>query len=349
MLSLERAEGRGRVGRDRHGRRRVHRHAGPAHGKTAPRGVLLRGDGRRASGRGLQLPARARHGDGSDPGLRDRELGAGIRGLRDEAGSRHAPPHSVARGDRARPLRRPLARRDARPTLSAAGAESADGSSRSARLHADDGLGARVLSPARELRGGLGAALRRPHAVRSVHPRLPHPRHDLRRGSDPPDPQRHARRRHQGGDLEGRGVAGPARDQLPLRGRTDDGGQPRDLQERREGDREPERLLDHLHGEAVRVVDRELVPHPRVALPRRRAGLPRRPGALRPLPRRDDRVLRGARDLPRADDQLVQALRGGELGADDARVGAGQPHVRVPARRARSSRSASRRASRAAT
>ena len=155
-----------------------------------------------------------------------------------------------------------------------------------ARLHADDGLRARVLSPARDLRGGVGAALRGPHAVGSVHPRLPHPRHDLRRGSHPPDPQRHARRGDQGGDLEGRGVAGPARDQLPLRRRADDGRQPRDLQERREGDRERERLLDHVHGEAVRVVDRELVPHPRVALPRRRAGVPRRPGALRPLPRR---------------------------------------------------------------
>ncbi len=61
-----RAAGRGRGGRDRHGRRRVHRHAGPAHGKAAPRGVLLRGDGGRAPGRGLQLPARARHGDGPD-------------------------------------------------------------------------------------------------------------------------------------------------------------------------------------------------------------------------------------------------------------------------------------------
>ena len=59
-----------------------------------------------------------------------------------------------------------------------------------------------------------------------------------------------------------------------------------DLQERREGDREPERLLDHVHGEAVRVVDRQLVPHPRVALPRRRACVPRRSSALRPLPRR---------------------------------------------------------------
>ena len=74
-----------------------------------------------------------------------------------------------------------------------------------------------------------------------------------------------------------------------------------------------------------------------------------RPGALRPLPRRDDRVLRGARDLPRADDQLVQALRGWKLGADDARVGTGQPHLRVPARRPRRVASGSRRESRAAT
>ena len=106
-----RAEGRGRGRRDRHGRRRVHRHAGPAHGKAPSRGVLLRGDGGRAPGRRLQLPPRARHGDGPDPGLRDRELGAWLRRLRDEAGSRDAAPDSVARGDRSRPLRRPLARR----------------------------------------------------------------------------------------------------------------------------------------------------------------------------------------------------------------------------------------------
>ena len=41
----------------------------------------------------------------------------------------------------------------------------------------------------------------------------------------------------QGRDVEGRGVAGPAGDQLPLRRRADDGGQPRDLQERGQGDR----------------------------------------------------------------------------------------------------------------
>ena len=34
-----------------------------------------------------------------------------------------------------------------------------------------------------------------PDAVGAVHPRLPHPRHDLRRGVPAPDPERHAGRR----------------------------------------------------------------------------------------------------------------------------------------------------------
>ena len=49
-----------------------------------------------------------------------------------------------------------------------------------------------------------------------------------------------------------------------------------DLQERRQGDRVPPRLLADVHGEAVRGLDRELVPHPLVALSRRRAGVRRR-------------------------------------------------------------------------
>ena len=51
------------------------------------------------------------------------------------------------------------------------------------------------------------------------------------------DAKRDARRGDQGRDLEGRGVAGAAGDQLPLRRRADDGRQPRRLQERRQGDR----------------------------------------------------------------------------------------------------------------
>ena len=44
---------------------------------------------------------------------------------------------------------------------------------------------------------------------------------------------------------------------------------------------------------------------------------------------------RRPRHVLRADDQLVQALRGRQLGADDARLGLRQPHLRVPDRRPR--------------
>ena len=67
----------------------------------------------------------------------------------------------------------------------------------------------------------------------------------------------------------------------------------------------------------------------------RRAGISRRRGALRTVPGGPDRVREGARGLLRADDQLVQALRGRELGADHARLGPRQPHVRLPHRRPR--------------
>ena len=61
----------------------------------------------------------------------------------------------------------------------------------------------------------------------------------------------------------------------------------------------------------------------------------RRVRPLQAVPRRPDRVRVGARDLLRADDQLVQAFRRRQLGADDARLGARQPDVRLPDRRPR--------------
>ena len=107
-----------------------------------------------------------------------------------------------------------------------------------------------------------------------------------------------------------------------------------DLQERRQGDRAPERLLDHVHGEARPHVDRQLVPYPLEPLARRRERLRRRrrrsSGSSSPGRSRAPRA--GA--LLRAERQLVQALRGRQLGADDARLGARQPHVRLPDRRA---------------
>ena len=53
------------------------------------------------------------------------------------------------------------------------------------------------------------------------------------------------------------------------------------------------------------------------------------------LPRRAHRRAARAGRLPRADDQLVQALRRRIVGADDARLGPRQPHLRLPHRRAR--------------
>ena len=50
---------------------------------------------------------------------------------------------------------------------------------------------------------------------------------------------------------------------------------------------------------------------------------------------RADRLSRRARAVSRAERQLVQALRRRLVGADDAGVGARQPHVRLPDRRAR--------------
>ncbi len=57
----------------------------------------------------------------------------------------------------------------------------------------------------------------------------------------------------------------------------------------------------------------------------------------------------GARGLHGAERELIQALRCRELGADDARLGLRQPHLRLPDRRPRRRPSAPRRASPAAT
>ncbi len=70
-----------------------------------------------------------------------------------------------------------------------------------------------------------------------------------------------------------------------------------------------------------------------LALARRRERVRRRVRHVQAVPRGPDRLRARARDLLRADDQLVQALRGRELGADDAGVGPRQPHVRLPHRR----------------
>ncbi len=82
-----------------------------------------------------------------------------------------------------------------------------------------------------------------PHPDDPLHPRLPHPRDDDGRAVPRRDPPRHARRRDPDRVLEGRGLVRPARGQHPLRRRGHLRRPPHDLQERRQGDRLPERDL----------------------------------------------------------------------------------------------------------
>ena len=128
-------------------------------------------------------------------------------------------------------------------------------------LHALRGLGARVLPLQGELRRGMGEGLQGPHPDHPLHPRLPHPRHHDGRGRT----SAQIRRGMQGAGypgrvLQGRGLVRPARGQLPLRGRGHRRGPPHDLQERRQGDRFPQRDLRELHGEALRGRHRQLLP-----------------------------------------------------------------------------------------
>ena len=127
-----RAQGGGRGRDDRHGRLRVHRHAGPADRQARARGLLPLRVGR-ARARGLQLPARPRHGDGPAARLRDGELGARLRRLPPPARPRDAAADPVARGDGARALRRGLGGRLAGRRLAAAGARARRSSGRARR------------------------------------------------------------------------------------------------------------------------------------------------------------------------------------------------------------------------
>ena len=86
---------------------------------------------------------------------------------------------------------------------------------------------------------------------------------------------------HVGGELEGRVQLRPARDQLPLRQRARHRRQPRDLQDRRQGDRGAGGHVDHLHGE-VRRARGELVPHPPARSRRRTAAATCSPTTRRP-------------------------------------------------------------------
>ena len=81
--------------------------------------------------------------------------------------------------------------------------------------------------------------LQGPRDRRLVHRGLPHLPDHQGGGPDPQDQERHGRRRHPGRVLEGRMGAGPGRAQPQIRRGARDGRPPRDLQERRQGDRVP--------------------------------------------------------------------------------------------------------------
>ena len=336
---------------DRHRGHGVHRHAGaPARQAPASR-LLLRAGRSRARHRGLQLPARARHGDGSRAGY---EIASWERGYGDfELAPDLATLRRIPWLEATALVLCDVAWGDGSP-VAAVAAPGAARAGRAARGHwasrRCSGRSSSSTCCARRYEEAHAKALPRPDAVGAVHPRLPHPRDDLRRAAAAADPERDARRRHPRRDLEGRGVAGPAGDQLPLRGRADDGGQPRRLQERRQGDRAPERLLDHVHGEARPHVDR----HRRATSTRRCGATARARSPARATS--SAQYLAGqiacARELAiffAPNDQLVQAVRGRLVGADDARVGPRQPDVRVPGRRVRRGAARRRRGSPAAT
>ena len=161
------------------------------------------------------------------------------------------------------------------------------------------------------------------------HPRLPHPRDHVRRAVHPPDPERNAGGGHPRRDVEGRAWPG----QQEINFRYDNAVTMADNHViYKNGAKE----IAHLNGCSITFmakprphVDRELLPHPLEPVARRRERLRRRVRPFQALPGGPNRLHEGARCLCRADDQLVQALRGGQLGADDARVGPRQPHVRL--------------------
>ena len=179
---------------------------------------------------------------------------------------------------------------------------------------------------------GAREALPRPDPVGAVHPRLPRARdtydepliRQIRNGMQAAGISRR--------ELEGRGLAWPARDQLPLRGRADR--RPTTTSSTRTARRRsPTRTgcsitfmakpdhtwignSCHIHASLWRDGANAF------AGGRRRSSS----GFLAGL----DRVRPRAGALPRAERQLVQALRRRELGADDARLGARQPDLRVP-------------------
>ena len=309
MLSLEELRNEVETGARRHRRGGVHRHAGSADGQAAGCGTLPRRSPSTTGSRAATTCSRSTWRWNRSPGYEIASWEPGYGDFHLHARPVHAATDPVARGHGARPVRRRRARRLADRRFAAAGPAAAGRTGARARLRADVRLRARVLLADGVVRRGARKG------YRDLTPSVPYvPDYHLLATTYDEPLIRQIRRGMRGAGLavetlEGRGVARPARDQLPLRRRAHDRRQPRRLQERREGDRAPERVLDHVHGEAR---------------PRRGSGTRAtstascgatgrmRSATSRRFSRsssRVDRVRAGARAVPRAERQLVQALR----------------------------------------
>ena len=268
--------------------------------------------GARARRRGLQLPARGRRRHGHRRRLRDVLVGAGLRRLRDEARPRDAAPGPVARGHGdgdGRPPAGTTARRRRWPRRARSCAASSSGSpSAAGSPNAGTELEFIVFK----------TPTRRPGArrYRDLEPANLYNVDYSLLGTARVEPLiRRIRNEMAGAGMTVENSKGECNlGQHEINFRYADGARdrrrPRDLQERRQGDRRPGGHGDHLHGEVQRARG-QLVPHPLLA--RRRATASNvfaaDRDAVRPLHRRparlharDDAVLRAAR-------QLLQALR----------------------------------------
>ena len=239
---LAELEGDGPRRPDRHDRRRLHRHAGPADGQARPRpGVPRRRD--RARRPFLHVPPRDGHGDEHARGVPAHELGDRLRRLDRRADLGPAAVAALAARHGDGPQRTRSTRRRARRSRSRRGpSSSARSRSGRSRLRDQGRLRVRVLRPQGLLGVAGRAGLADTEDVRLLQRGLPPPAGD--QGGATPSPAAHPDERRQRADRvqQGRGRQRPARGQHPLRPRPRVGRPERRLQARREGDRLPQRL-----------------------------------------------------------------------------------------------------------
>ena len=270
--------------------------------------------------------------------LRDGELGARLRRLRPAARPRDAAPHPVARGDGARALRR-RSGTTARRSRRRRGRCCARRSSGRAALGFEPMFGSELefYLFKETLRRGAREALPRPDAVGAVHPRLPRPRDDLRRAASSARSGTACRRA--GIPVESsKGEAWPGQHEINFR-YADALTMADNHVVYKNGAKE----IAHQNGCSITFMAKPdhtwIGTSCHIHSSLWRDGENAFAGETRGVSTASSPAgSRCARELAlflAPNDQLVQALRGRKLGADDARLGPRQPHVRLPDRRPR--------------